>query len=61
MQDVIFTYTDLYKKFTDDADFKRQYLDFVFDKTLTLLYIETLLENDFENNLSLLIEQCLIK
>ena len=32
MQDVIFTYTDLYKKFTDDADFKRQYLDFVFDK-----------------------------
>jgi type I restriction enzyme, R subunit len=32
MQDVIFTFTDLYKKFTDDADFKRQYLDFVFDK-----------------------------
>ena len=32
MQDVIFTYTDLYKKFTDDADFKRQYLDFVFDR-----------------------------
>jgi type I restriction enzyme R subunit len=32
MQDVIFTYTDLYKKFTDDADFKRQYLDFVFEK-----------------------------
>jgi type I restriction enzyme, R subunit len=32
MQDVIFTYTDLYKKFTDDVDFKRQYLDFVFDK-----------------------------
>lgn len=32
MQDVIFTYTDLYKKFSDDADFKRQYLDFVFDK-----------------------------
>ncbi len=32
MQDVIFTYTDLYKKFTDDPDFKRQYLDFVFDK-----------------------------
>lgn len=32
MQDVIFTYTELYKKFTDDADFKRQYLDFVFDK-----------------------------
>lgn len=32
MQDVIFTYTDLYKKFTDDTDFKRQYLDFVFDK-----------------------------
>jgi type I restriction enzyme R subunit len=32
MQDVIFTYTDLYRKFTDDADFKRQYLDFVFDR-----------------------------
>lgn len=32
MQDVIFTYTDLYKRFTDDADFKRQYLDFVFEK-----------------------------
>ncbi len=32
MQDVIFTYTDLYKKFNDDVDFKRQYLDFVFDK-----------------------------
>ena len=32
MQDVIFTYTDLYKKFSDDKDFKRQYLDFVFHK-----------------------------
>ena len=32
MQDVIFTYTDLYKKFSDDQDFKRQYLDFVFHK-----------------------------
>ena len=32
MQDVIFTYTDLYKKFTDDPDFKRQYLDYVFEK-----------------------------
>jgi type I restriction enzyme R subunit len=32
MQDVIFIYTDLYKKFSDDPDFKRQYLDFVFDK-----------------------------
>jgi type I restriction enzyme R subunit len=32
MQDVIFQYTDLYKKFTDDPDFKRQYLDFVFEK-----------------------------
>ncbi len=32
MQDVIFQYTDLYKKFTDDPDFKRDYLDFVFDK-----------------------------
>ncbi|WP_268225705.1 type I restriction endonuclease subunit R [Sinomicrobium oceani] len=32
MQDVIFQFTDLYKKFTDDPDFKRQYLDFVFDK-----------------------------
>ncbi|MBI4648056.1 MAG: type I restriction endonuclease subunit R [Bacteroidia bacterium] len=32
MQDVIFTFTDLYKKFSDDQDFKRQYLDFVFFK-----------------------------
>lgn len=32
MQEVIFTYTDLYKKFTDDKDFKRQYLDFIFDR-----------------------------
>ncbi|MFA6924830.1 MAG: type I restriction endonuclease [Bacteroidales bacterium] len=32
MQDVVFTYTDLYKKFADDQDFKRQYLDFVFNK-----------------------------
>lgn len=32
MQEVIFTYTDLYKKFSDDPDFKRQYLDFIFDK-----------------------------
>lgn len=32
MQDVVFIYTDLYKKFSDDPDFKRQYLDFVFDK-----------------------------
>jgi len=32
MQDVIFQFTDLYKKFTDDPDFKRQYLDFVFEK-----------------------------
>ncbi len=32
MQDVIFTYSDLYKKFTDETDFKRQVLDFVFDK-----------------------------
>lgn len=32
MQDVVFVYTDLYKKFSDDPDFKRQYLDFVFDK-----------------------------
>ncbi len=32
MQNVIFTYSDLYKKFTDEADFKRQVLDFVFDK-----------------------------
>jgi type I restriction enzyme R subunit len=32
MQDVIFTYTDLYKKFTDDPDFKRQYLEFVFNQ-----------------------------
>lgn len=32
MQDVIFTFTDLYRKFTDDEIFKRQYLDFVFDR-----------------------------
>ncbi len=32
MQEVIFTYTDLYKKFSDDKDFKRQYLDFIFDR-----------------------------
>ncbi len=36
MQDVIFTYTDIYKKFSDDADFKRQYLDFVFEKVWSL-------------------------
>ncbi len=32
MQEVIFEYTDLYKKFTDDPDFKRQYQDFIFNK-----------------------------
>lgn len=32
MQEVIFDYSDLYKKFTDETDFKRQVLDFVFDK-----------------------------
>lgn len=32
IQDVVFTYTDLYKKFTDDPEFKRSYLDFVFKK-----------------------------
>lgn len=32
MQDVIFLYSDLYKKFSDDQDFRRQYLDFVFNK-----------------------------
>lgn len=32
MQDVIFQFTDLYKKFTDDPDFKRQYQEFVFEK-----------------------------
>lgn len=32
MQDVIFKFTDLYKKFSDDPDFKRQYQDFIFDK-----------------------------
>ena len=32
MQDVIFQFTDLYKKFTDDPDFKRQYMAFVFDR-----------------------------
>jgi type I restriction enzyme R subunit len=32
MQDVIFQFTDLYKKYTDDPDFKRQYQEFVFEK-----------------------------
>lgn len=32
MQEVVFGYSDLYKKFTDEKDFKRQVLDFVFDK-----------------------------
>ena len=32
MQDIVFIYSDLYKRFSDDQDFKRQYLDFVFNK-----------------------------
>ncbi len=32
MQDVIFQFTDLYKHFTDDPDFKRQYQAFIFEK-----------------------------
>ena len=32
IQGIMFIYTDLYKKFTDDPDFKRQYLDYVFNK-----------------------------
>lgn len=30
MQEVIYQYTDLYKKFTENEDFKRKYLDAVF-------------------------------
>jgi type I restriction enzyme R subunit len=32
VQDFIFTSTDFYKMFMDNPDFKRQYLDFIFDK-----------------------------
>ena len=32
MQDVIWQYTDLYKKFTDDPDFKRQLQDYAFER-----------------------------
>ena len=31
-KEVVFQYEDLYKKFTDDADFKDKYLNFVFEK-----------------------------
>lgn len=31
MQSLMFTHTEVYKKFTNDKDFKRRYLDFVFD------------------------------
>lgn len=31
MQSLMFTHTEIYKKFTNDKDFKRRYLDFVFD------------------------------
>lgn len=32
VQDFIFTSSDFYKMFVDNADFKRQYLEFIFDK-----------------------------
>ena len=31
MQELLFTHTEIYKKFTDDPDFKRRYEDFIFD------------------------------
>ena len=31
MQALLFTHTEIFKKFTDDPDFKRQYEDFIFD------------------------------
>ncbi|NFG24546.1 type I restriction endonuclease subunit R [Clostridium botulinum] len=31
MQSLMFTHTEVYKKFTKDPDFKRRYLDFIFD------------------------------
>ena len=31
MQALLFTHTEIFKKFTDDSDFKRQYEDFIFD------------------------------
>ena len=32
VQDFIFTSTDFYKMFMDNPDFKRQYMDFIFNK-----------------------------
>lgn len=32
MLKAIFEHSDLYKKFTDNPDFRREYLNFVFDK-----------------------------
>ena len=31
MQALLFTHTEIFKKFTDDSDFKRRYEDFIFD------------------------------
>ena len=31
MQELLFTHTEIYKKFTDDPDFKGRYEDFIFD------------------------------
>jgi type I restriction enzyme R subunit len=31
MQQYLFTQTEIFKKFSDDGDFKRQYKEFVFD------------------------------
>ena len=31
MQDLMFSHTEIYKKFVDDTDFKRRYQDFIFD------------------------------
>ena len=31
MQELLFTHTEIFKKFTDDSDFKRRYEDFIFD------------------------------
>lgn len=31
MQSLMFTHTEVYKKFTKDSDFKRRYLEFIFD------------------------------
>lgn len=31
MRELLYTHTEIFKKFTDDSDFKRQYEDFIFD------------------------------